>query len=92
MIGRLIPLPKTAAPDPDSSSALASALYHAGVTNTQRYDVGYMLEVLMWRQIHHDIMGDTDKRFTPAVNADFHMILTTAMQDIGREYGVGTSS
>ncbi len=86
----LIPLPRTAQPDPAASSALASALYHAGMTPNGRYDVGYMLEVLMSHQIHHDIMGDMDKHFTPAVNADFHVILTTAMHDVGREYGVGS--
>jgi hypothetical protein len=88
----LIPLPKKPDPDPTSGSALASALYHAGMTKAGRYDVGYMLEVLMSHQIHHDIMGDMDKRFTPAVNADFHVILTTAMQDVGREYGIGANT
>ena len=84
----LIPLPKTAQPNPADGTALASALYHAGMTNAGRYDVGYMLEVLMSHQIHHDIMGDMDRTFTPPVNADFHVILTTVMHDVGREYGL----
>jgi hypothetical protein len=93
----LIPLPKSAHPDPASGAQLANAMYHAGVTTSQRYDVGYMLEVLVSHQIHHDIMGDMDKRFSPPVNGDFHLILTTAMQDVAREYSlvdrgaVGTS-
>ncbi len=83
----LIPLPKSAQPDPADGRALATALYGAGVTPSGRYDVGYMLEVLMSHQIHHNIMADMDKKFTPQVNADFHLILTTAMHDLKHEYG-----
>jgi len=84
----LIPLPKTAVPDPANGPALAKALYGAGITPSGRYDVGYMLEVLTSHQIHHDIMGDMDKKFTAPVNADFHVILTTAMHDLKRAYGI----
>jgi hypothetical protein len=84
----LIPLPKTAQPDPADGSALSSALYHAGMTKDGRYDVGYMLEMLMSHQIHHDIMVDMDRKFSPPINADFHVILTTVMHDVGREYGL----
>jgi hypothetical protein len=31
-------------------------------------------------------MGDMDRTFTPPVNGDFHVILTTAMQDLHKEY------
>ena len=84
----LIPLPKSPQPDPKDGRALAAALYGAGITPSGRYDVGYMLEELMSHQIHHDIMGDMDKKFTPPVNADFHVILTTAMLDLKRAYGL----
>jgi hypothetical protein len=84
----LIPLPKSAQPDPKDGPALAKALYQAGVTPSGRYDVGYMLEMLMSHQIHHDIMGDMDKKFSPPVNADFHVILTSAMNDYQREYQI----
>jgi len=81
----LIPLPKSH-PNPASGPALARALYDAGVTPSKRFDVGYMLEVLMSHQIHHNIMGDMDRKFTPPVNADFHVILTTVMHDLNHEY------
>ncbi len=88
----LIPLPKTGRPDPSDGRALATALYAAGLTPSGRYDVGYMLEVLLSHQIHHNIMGDMDRKFTPAVNADFHVILTTAMHDLKREYALSPAS
>lgn len=84
----LIPLPKSPHPDPSDGRALATALYGAGITPAGRYDVGYMLEELMSHQIHHDIMGDMDKKFTPPVNADFHVILTTAMHDLKHAYAI----
>jgi hypothetical protein len=81
----VIPLPKKADPDPSDRVALANALYNAGVTPNHKFDVGYMLEVLMSHQIHHNIMGDMDRKFTPALNADFHLILTNVMQDAKRK-------
>jgi hypothetical protein len=82
----LIPLPGSAHPTPNDAPALAIALYNAGITPAGRWDVGYMLEVLMSHQIHHNIMGDMDRQFTGQVNGEFHMILTTAMHDLKREY------
>ncbi len=87
----LIPLPKSPHPDPKDGRALATALYGAGMTPAGRYDVGYMLEELMSHQIHHNIMGDMDKKFTPSVNADFHVILTAAMHDLRHEYGISAA-
>lgn len=83
----LIPMPKAAKPNPADGQALAATLYGAGKTPAGRHDVGYMLEELMSHQIHHNIMGDMDRRFTAPVNADFHVILTTLMHDLKREYG-----
>ena len=88
----LIPLPKSPHPDPSNSQAMATALYDAGVTPSGKWDVGYMLEVLMSHQIHHDIMGDMDRKFTPPVNADFHVILTTVMHDMKNQYGIVTAA
>lgn len=81
----LIPLPRSGQPDPRDGAALASALYHAGMDPAGRYDVGYMLEMLMSHQIHHSIMGDMDKTFTPPVNGEFHVILTTVIRDLGSQ-------
>jgi hypothetical protein len=88
----MIPLPRSAQPNPADGPALSSALYHAGMTQAGRYDVGYMLEMLMSHQIHHDIMGDMDRKFSPPVNADFHIILTSVMHDVGRQYGLVAKS
>jgi hypothetical protein len=37
-------------------------------------------------QIHHNIMVDMDKTFRPPVNGEFHVILTTLVHDLHREY------
>lgn len=84
----LIPLPKSPHPDPNDGRALATALYDAGVTRSGRFDVGHMLEVLASHQIQHNIMGDMDEKYTQPVNADFHKILTSLMQDLRREYAI----
>lgn len=80
----LIPIPKSGQPDPADGPAVAAALYGAGTPPGKRFDVGYMLEAIMSHQIHHNIMGDMDRTFTPAANADFHVILTAVMHDLSR--------
>jgi hypothetical protein len=54
-----------------------------------RFDVGYMIEHLVSRQIHVSIMQqlNADPDVGPTRNADFHVIFTTVIQDLQRQSG-----
>jgi hypothetical protein len=69
---------------------LAARLFAAGTMADGRYDVGYMLEHLISRNIHVAIMHelDADPAVGPARNADFHIILTSLMGDLKTQYGL----
>ena len=70
--------------DPSASAspaALAARLHVIGRLPDGRYDVGYMIERLMTHHIHHVVMGDIDRRFSPQVNAAFHIVLTRVVED-----------
>jgi hypothetical protein len=73
-------------PNPRNGKALALALYRAGVTPDDRWDVGYMLEHLITHPIHHVIMNDIDAKFGKDNNAVFHMALDQMMHDLGMAY------
>jgi hypothetical protein len=77
------------APGQQSGEVLARNLYAAGVMPDGRYDVGYMLEHLLSRQMHVALMQqvNADPAIGPQQNAEFHIILTSAMQDLHRAYG-----
>ncbi len=53
-----------------------------------RFDVGYMIEHLLSRPIHKQLMdvANSDPTIGPAVNADFHIILTAEMNDLKTLY------
>jgi hypothetical protein len=74
---------------PPSPKELARKLYSAGVMADGRYDVGYMLEHLLSRPMHVVLMNEVngDPAFGPQKNAEFHIILTAAMQDLHKVYG-----
>jgi hypothetical protein len=69
---------------------LSSQLYDAGVMSDRRFDIGYMIEHLVSRPIHVAIMNDinSNPQYGPQVNADFHVILTTTMNDLKTVYGL----
>lgn len=82
---------------PDSPSGLAQdgkqlsvQLVEAGTMSNGRFDVGYMLEHLISRDIHVTIMQqlNADPDVGPKRNADFHVILTSVMQDLRTQYSV----
>jgi hypothetical protein len=78
-----------ALPPPDrhasrSPAVLAKSLYEIGRLPDGRYDVGYMIERLMTHPIHHVIMRDIDARYSPKVNAAFHIVLTRVIVDGAR--------
>jgi hypothetical protein len=81
--GVALPAAKTGTAD-----ELTHELYQAGVIPDGRYDVGYMLEHLISRPMHVTLMHDVNANpaFGPTENAEFHVILTTAIQDLNRFY------
>ncbi|HZY97553.1 MAG TPA: hypothetical protein VFE35_10685 [Candidatus Cybelea sp.] len=81
-------------PDPSPGLAqdgkqLSGQLLEAGTMSDGRFDIGYMLEHLISRQIHVTIMQqlNADPDVGPQRNADFHVILTTVIQDLRTQYG-----
>jgi hypothetical protein len=70
--------------------ALSGALFKAGSMPSGRFDIGFMLEHLISRPIHVELMRDinADTNYGPTVNAQFHTILTTAMYDLKSAYGL----
>lgn len=80
-------------PSPDLSSdgrALSASLFRAGTMPEGRFDIGYLIEHLVSRPIHVQLMNDIngDVTYGPKANADFHVILTTAMFDLKSAYGL----
>jgi hypothetical protein len=75
-------------PDHENGEHLARSLYAAGVMPDGRYDVGYMIEHLLSRKMHVALMQEVnaDPAIGPQQNAEFHIILTSAMQDLHRAY------
>lgn len=67
---------------------LSSSLRRSGVMPDGRYDVGYMIEHLLSRPMHVRLMRavDADPATGPGVNADFHVILSGAMDDLKTLY------
>ena len=78
-------LPAAAVPSADKLSA---DLYKAGVMPDGRYDVGYMIEHLISRPMHVQLMHkvNDDPSIGPQNNAQFHVILTNAVQDLHKYY------
>jgi hypothetical protein len=71
-----------------SGDQLTHELYQAGLIPDGRYDVGYMLEHLISRPMHVTLMNDVNANpaFGPTENAEFHVILTSAIRDLNQFY------
>jgi hypothetical protein len=84
-----VKLPKPPPGLAQDGKQLSGQLVTAGTTSSGRFDVGYMIEHLISRQIHVDIMQqlNADPDVGPARNADFHVILTAVIQDLQKQYG-----
>lgn len=80
-------LPSTPSPDPHDGRALAAALWSAGQTGNG-FNVEVMLDRAVSHPIHEQVMSDIDKKFGIAADADYHAILTTAMNDLASVYGL----
>ena len=82
-----------ALPQPNTALAqnpyeLAASLRQAGIMPDGRFDVGYLIEHLLSRPIHKQLMdvANSSPAIGPAVNADFHIILTAEMNDLKTLY------
>lgn len=82
-----VALPSKPSPDPKDGKALAAALYGAGQTGSG-WNVEVMLDRAVSHPIHVMVMDDIDKKFGVAADANYHAILTTAMQDLASVYGL----
>ncbi len=82
-----VTLPSTPSPDPHDGRALAAALWSAGQTGNG-FNVEVMLDRAVSHPIHDQVMSDIDKKFGIAADADYHAILTTAMNDLASVYGL----
>src|SRR5690348_11831904 len=82
-----VALPSKPSPDPKDGKALAAALYGAGETGSG-WNVEVMLDRAVSHPIHVMVMDDIDKKFGVAADANYHAILTTAMQDLASVYGL----
>ena len=80
-----VALPGTPSPDPSNGEALAGALWAAGQTG-EGYNVEVMLDRAVSHPIHVVVMGDIDKKYGLAADAQYHAILTTAMKDLAAAY------
>ncbi len=80
-----VTLPQVIAPAGD---VMSRDLYAAGTLPDGRYDVGYMLERLLSRRAHVVLMHevDADPSCGPQKNAQFHVILSNAIEDLNRFY------
>jgi hypothetical protein len=81
-----IALPTTPRPDPSDGKALAAALWAAGQTG-HGYNVEVMLDRAVSHPIHDQVMTDIDAKYGLAADADYHAVLSQAMNDLAGVYG-----
>jgi hypothetical protein len=80
-----IALPSAPKPDPKDGEALAGALWAAGQTG-HGFNVEVMLDRAVSHGIHDQVMKDIDAKYGIAADADYHAVLTQAMQDLASVY------
>ncbi|HZV77790.1 MAG TPA: hypothetical protein VFF63_08550 [Candidatus Babeliales bacterium] len=85
-----IALPSQPNPDPKDGEALAGALWAAGQTG-EGFNVEVMLDRAVSHPIHFKVMSDIDVKYGLAADAQYHAILTTAMEDLAAAYHLGAS-
>jgi hypothetical protein len=78
-------LPSKPDPNPKDGEALAGALWAAGQTGTG-FNVEVMLDRAVSHPIHDQVMDDIDAKYGIALDADYHAILTQAMNDLATTY------
>lgn len=81
-----IALPAQPAVDPKDGKALSAALWNASATGGGKHNVEVGLDHLVGHPLHVQIMNDIDKKYGTAADAQYHVILTTAMSDLASAY------
>ena len=82
-----VPIPSKPAVDPKDGKALSGALYTAGILpSTGKFDVEYMLDNLVSHPIHLQVMDDIDAKYGRKADANYHVVLTQAMNDLKAAY------
>lgn len=80
-----VKLPSKPNPNPANGKALAAALWNAGV-----FPGGWSVEIMLDRAVSHpvhvQVMKDIDAKYGIAKDADYHVILATAMHDLKAAY------
>jgi hypothetical protein len=80
-----IALPSAPSPNPKDGAALAKALWGAGQSG-EGFNVEVMLDRAVSHPIHLQVMKDIDAKYGLAADAQYHAILTTAMNDLAGAY------
>jgi len=80
-----VKLPSKPSPDPKNGKALAAALWNAGVI-PGGWSVEVMLDRAVSHPVHVQVMKDIDAKYGIAKDADYHVILATAMHDLKAAY------
>ena len=81
-----IALPAQPAVDPKNGEALSGALWGASSIGGGKHNVEVGLDHLVGHPLHVQIMNDIDKKYGAAADAQYHVILTTAMADLAAAY------
>ena len=81
-----IALPSQPAVDPKNGEALAGALWGASSIGDGKHNVEVGLDHLVGHPLHLQIMKDIDAKYGVAADAQYHVILGTAMADLASAY------
>lgn len=81
-----IALPASPAVDPKNGEALAGALWGASSIGNGKHNVEVGLDRLVGHPLHLQIMKDVDAKYGVAADAQYHVILGTAMGDLATAY------
>ena len=81
-----VKLPSKPNPNPSDGKALAAALWNAGVMPNGGWSVEVMLDRAVSHPVHVQVMKDIDAKFGIGKDADYHVVLATAMHDLKAAY------
>lgn len=71
-----------------SGPALAKALVQAGTAPDGTFWSGYLFDEAISHNLHNQVMGDIDAKFSMAADATTHKILNQAMYDVAQALGM----
>ena len=81
-----VKLPSQPAVDPTDGAKLASALWGASSIGGDKHNVEVGLDHLVGHPMHVQIMKDIDAKYGVAADAQYHVILLTALTDLAGVY------